>query len=132
MLMVIRRLPRLSAIAATLLALAVATGVALPRPRFLGRERSVRNLTVAGSTRPDQPCAWVFPDDADAEVAADAGHVPDTGSAPSRAWLALAAVAGLPPAATATLLDAAPPLPAFIDRPGQRRPAGRAPPLLDA
>lgn len=127
--MVIRRLPRLTRLAATLLALAVVTGVALPRPRLPGRERTAR-LTAPGSTRSDQPCAWVFPHDPDPDVTAAASDTvavgDDLGTA-SRAWLPPATAAGTPPAAVAVLIASLPPAVA-LDRLGIGRPAGRAPP----
>jgi hypothetical protein len=126
--MLIRRLPRLTRLAATLLALAVVTGVALPRPRLPGRERTAR-LTAAGSTRSDQPCAWVFPHDPDPDVtaASDTVAVGDDLGAASRAWLPPATAAGTPPAAVAVLIASLPPAVA-LDRLGIGRPAGRAPP----
>jgi len=73
---VTRRSTRLTALAATLLAVAVAAGVSTPRLRAGGRDRAARGAALAGSTRPDQPCAWVEPDDDfAAAVAADPGHV---------------------------------------------------------
>jgi hypothetical protein len=73
---VTRRSTRLTALAATLLAVAVAAGVSTPRLRTGGRERAARGAALAGSTRPDQPCAWVEPDDDfAAAVTADPGHV---------------------------------------------------------
>lgn len=60
-------------LAATLLAIAVAAGVATPRPR-LGRERSLRTLAPAGGTRPGQPCAWRPAGDQDPDVTVAAGE----------------------------------------------------------
>lgn len=72
---VTRRSTHITALAATLLAVAVAAGVSTPRLRTGGRDRAARGAALAGSTRPDQPCAWVEPDDDFVfEVAADPGH----------------------------------------------------------
>ncbi len=70
-----RRTTRLTALAATLLAVAVAAGVSTPRLRTGGRERAARGAALAGSTRPDQPCAWIEPDDDFAFEAAPAGDL---------------------------------------------------------
>ncbi len=58
-----RRSPYITALLVSALALAVADGVSTPRPRSGGRERLARSAALAGSSRPDQPCAWIEPDD---------------------------------------------------------------------
>ncbi|MGD9905113.1 MAG: hypothetical protein AB7U83_16730 [Vicinamibacterales bacterium] len=71
-----RRTTHITAFAATLLAVAIAAGVSTPRLRTGGRERAARGAALAGSTRPDQPCAWIEPDDDfvfDVGVARDRG-----------------------------------------------------------
>jgi hypothetical protein len=69
---VTRRSHHLLTLSATLLAIAVAAGVATPRPR-LGRERALRTVALAGCTRADQPCAWGPAEDPDPDVTVAAG-----------------------------------------------------------
>ncbi len=64
-----RRSHHLLTLSATLLAIAAAAGVATPRPR-LGRERALRTVVLAASTRPDQPCASGPAEDPEPDVAA--------------------------------------------------------------
>jgi len=125
---VTRRSTHITALAATLLAVAVAAGVSTPRLRTGGRERAARGAALAGSTRPDQPCAWVEPDDDFAfAVAADPGHAAAGAHAagadlfvlPRR--VAVAAAAAASPAAVFPLLLA-------DDLTARRPPSARGPP----
>jgi hypothetical protein len=130
---VTRRSPHLTALAASLLALAVTTGVATPRLRGGGRERVARSAALAGSSRSDEPCAWVEPDDHGLEISAPAGDlVFDTDVVASHrdadpsALLVADAVVSTPP----SVLLAALPLPLPIDRPASRPSAARGPPTF--
>jgi hypothetical protein len=69
---VTRRSHHLLTLSAALVAVAVAAGVATPRPR-LGRERALRTVAVAASTRPDQPCAWGPTEDPETDVTVATG-----------------------------------------------------------
>jgi hypothetical protein len=69
---VTRRSHHLLTLSAALLAVAVAAGVATPRPR-LGRERALRTVALAASTRPDQPCAWGPTEDPEPDVTVATG-----------------------------------------------------------
>ena len=130
-----RRSPHLTALVASLLALAVAVGVSTPRLRSGGRDRAARTAALAGSSRSDQPCAWVEPDDDFAqEILAPAGDLvldtltatptPDAGHA--AVFVATAAVVVPQPASV--LLTGSLVLPA--DRPASRPAAARGPPAL--
>lgn len=105
-------------------------GVATPRPRSVGRERAARSAALSGATRPDQPCAWIQPDDDHHELTrADDHGVAAAAAAPSlhgTAWLAAGAPA-IGAAAAAALLDA-PVSPSLLDRLSAGLVLGRAPP----
>jgi hypothetical protein len=131
---VTRRSPHLTALVASLLALAVAAGVSTPRLRTGGRDRAARTAALAGSSRSDQPCAWVEPDDDFAqEILAPAGDLvldlvttepaPDAGHA-----VPVAAATVVVPQPASVLLTGSLLLPA--DRPASRPAAARGPPAL--
>jgi hypothetical protein len=132
---VTRRSPQLSALAASLLALAVATGVATPRLRTGGRERAARSAALAGTTRPDEPCPWIEPDaDWAVAISAPAGDlVFDTVAVASypdadhtATIVATAAVVTTP----VSVLLATRPLRLASDRPARRPAAARGPPTF--
>jgi hypothetical protein len=127
---VTRRSHRLLALSVTLVAAAIAAGAVTARPR-LGRERALRAVALAGSTRLDQPCAWGPADDPDPDVAVAAGtalapadrqaiEADASAVLPSGRFVARAAAARLavPPEVAATGASA-----------GRRSPPGRAPPV---
>ena len=126
---VTRRSHHLLTLSATLLAIAVAAGVATPRPR-LGRERALRTVALAASTRPDQPCAWGPADEPEPDVTVAAG---DAFASADRLVTPADAAAVLPGGRLAANA-AAPPLTAAPDTvaaaAGARTgpPPGRAPP----
>lgn len=130
-----RRSPHITALVASLLALAVAAGVSTPRLRSGGRDRAARTAALAGSSRSDQPCAWVEPDDDFAqEILAPAGDLvldtPTTASFPAAGHVAaLVTIATVVvPQPASVLVAGSLLLPA--DRPASRPAAARGPPAL--
>lgn len=128
-----RRSHHLLTLSATLLAVAVAAGVATPRPR-LGRERALRTVVLAASTRPDQPCAWrpVEDPEPDATVAAGAEFAfADRQETPADA-AAVVPGRGLVASALAPRLAAAPETVAAAASARTGPPPGRAPPIFQS
>ena len=126
-----RRSHHVLTLSATLLALAVAAGVATPRPR-LGRERALRTVALAASTRPDQPCAWGPADEPEPDVTVAAGDA----STSVEGLLTPADAAALLPAvrlaanAGTPQLTAAPDAVAAVAGARTGTPPGRAPPIV--
>lgn len=125
-----RRTTHLTALAATLLAVAVAAGVSTPRLRTGGRERAARGAALAGSTRPDQPCAWIEPDDDFAFEAAPAGDLVAEALAPAHgaAQPFEAPVGPVPAARPAAVIAAILGGPLAHDLPARRPTTTRGPP----
>jgi hypothetical protein len=127
---VTRRAHHLLTLSAALVAVAVAAGVATPRPR-LGRERALRTVALAASTRPDQPCAWGPTEDPEPDVTVATG---DTAAHPDLpvGVDGSALLPGCPLVATAVALRLLPDPEASAAAANARTgpPPGRAPPIF--
>lgn len=128
--LVTRRSHHLLTLSASLLAVAVAAGVATPRPR-LGREWALRMVALAACARPDQPRAWGSADDPEADIAVAAGSAfasEGLEETPADAAAALSRWGFVAKVSTAWLVPPPEDVAAANARSGP--PPGRAPPVV--
>lgn len=127
--LVTRRSHHLLTVSATLLAIAVAAGVATPRPR-LGRERALRTVVLAASTRPDQPCASGPAEDPEPDVTVAAAFASADCQVTPVDVAAMLPGRGIVATAAALRLASSPDALAAAANARTGPPPGRAPPLV--